>query len=133
MHNSKMIRVVIESPLAGDFTRNLHYARLCALDCVRRGEAPYASHLFFTQFLDDARPSERETGIAAGLVWGELADMCVVYNDLGVTDGMNRGIDAAGKRGQLIQFRSLPTDLLRVFERDGFAQATEGALDRVNP
>ncbi len=46
-------RVIIESPYSGDIPRNLLYARLCVFDCLNRGEAPYASHLFFTQVLND--------------------------------------------------------------------------------
>lgn len=41
--------VVVESPYAGDVERNVAYAKRCVLDCLKRGEAPYASHLFFTQ------------------------------------------------------------------------------------
>ena len=41
-----MKRVIIESPYSGDIPRNLLYARLCVFDCLQRGEAPYASHLF---------------------------------------------------------------------------------------
>jgi hypothetical protein len=42
--------------------------------------------------LDDNIPEQREQGIAAGLVWARKADGAAVYYDLGVTDGMNRGI-----------------------------------------
>ena len=41
-----MILVVIESPYAGDVEANVAYAKRCVLDCLRLGEAPYASHLF---------------------------------------------------------------------------------------
>ena len=42
--------VVVESPLAGDVERNVAYAKQAGMDCLRRGEAPYASHLFFFFF-----------------------------------------------------------------------------------
>ncbi len=53
--------VVIESPYAGDVQANVAYAKRCVADCLRRGESPYASHLFFTQdgILDDLKPEER--------------------------------------------------------------------------
>lgn len=54
------MRVLIESPYAGDVERNIHYAREAVLDCLKRGEAPYASHLFFPQVLDDLKPEERK-------------------------------------------------------------------------
>ena len=52
--------VALESPYAGDVTENETYARLCMADCLKRGEAPYASHLFFTQegLLDDTIKEE---------------------------------------------------------------------------
>lgn len=60
-------RVVIESPLKGERELNKLYARVCALDCLVRGEAPYASHLFFDHedLLDDEILQQRELGIAA--------------------------------------------------------------------
>ena len=43
------------------------YARACVADCLRRGEAPIASHLLYTQpgVLDDDVPEERAQGIAS--------------------------------------------------------------------
>lgn len=121
-----MRKVAIESPLGGAFAASLRYARLCALDCIRRNENPYASHLFFTQFLDDATPEERELGIKAGLEWAALADCRVVYMDLGVSDGMRLGIEAARALGQAVELRSLSPELMAVFQRGESAQGTEG-------
>lgn len=72
--------VVIESPYAGDVTRNLRYARFCVKDCIRRGEAPIASHLLFTQpgILDDNVPEERVTGMNAGFAWARHADIVAI-------------------------------------------------------
>lgn len=104
-----MRRVVIESPYAGDVAENVTYARRCVLDCLRRGEAPYASHLFFTQpgLLDDGDPEERRLGIEAGLAWGRSADAVVVYVDRGVSRGMVQGIREARRRGTPVEIRSL--------------------------
>ena len=87
-----MKRVIIESPYAGDIGRNKKYLALCVADCLKRNESPYASHAFFTQFLDDLMPDERELGIIAGLAWAEAADYIVVYTDLGISSGMHLGI-----------------------------------------
>jgi hypothetical protein len=104
-----MRRVIIESPYAGDIIRNEDYARSCMWDSLRRGEAPFASHLLYTQpgILRDEISSERERGIRAGFAWGEVSDAIVVYTDLGVSDGMKRGIEAAHAAGRPVEFRSL--------------------------
>ncbi|MHC4864655.1 MAG: DUF7768 domain-containing protein [Planctomycetota bacterium] len=106
-----MKRVLIESPLKGDYALNKDYAKRCARDCLSRGESPYASHLFFDQegLLDDTDTAERELGIEAGLAWGDAAELVAVYTDLGVSDGMRFGIDRHEKNGTPIEYRTLPT------------------------
>jgi len=106
-------RVVIESPYAGDVALNLAYLRECMHDCmVNHGESPFASHGLYTQegVLDDAIPAERERGITAGFAWREVADATVVYVDLGITLGMQYGIDHAEKHGRPIEHRRLGAD-----------------------
>jgi hypothetical protein len=85
-----MIRVIIESPYAGDTERNIEYARMCIKDSLSRGESPIASHLLYTQdgILDDDIPEERQLGIDAGLAWKEVADKHVFYIDYGMSAGM---------------------------------------------
>lgn len=85
-----MKKIAIESPYAGDVERNVRYAKACVRDCLKRGEAPYASHLFFTQdgLLDDTVPEERKLGMEAGKVWEVAAELTVVYTDLGMSGGM---------------------------------------------
>lgn len=65
--------VIIESPYTGPtpeaVAANVAYARACLLDSLRRSEAPIASHLLYTQVLDDKIPEERALGIEAGLAW----------------------------------------------------------------
>lgn len=104
-----MRRVIIESPYAGDIESNLAYARAAMADCLRRGEAPLASHLLYTQpgVLRDEIPAERDLGIVAGLAWGEVADATVVYLDLGVTLGMRQGVEDADRRGRPVEMRSM--------------------------
>lgn len=104
-----MKRVILESPYAGDVERNLRYARAALKDSLSRGEAPMASHLLYTQVgvLDDTKPEERSLGIEAGLVWGSSAEETVVYTDLGISTGMQYGIDRAVDGGRPVAFRSL--------------------------
>lgn len=86
------------------------YARAAMRDCLLRGEAPYASHLLYTQdgVLDDDTPDERALGIEAGLCWGAAASKTVVYIDLGISDGMAEGIQRAKREGRPIEQRTLP-------------------------
>jgi len=94
-----MIRVVIESPYAGDTEKHIQYARKCIKDSLRRGESPIASHLLYTQkdILDDLIPYERELGINAGLAWVEVAERHVFYVDYGWSSGMKRALKLAQK------------------------------------
>lgn len=87
----------------------MDYARRCVRDCLRRGEAPIASHLLYTQpgVLRDAEPEERRLGIAAGHAWIPTAQALAVYVDRGVSEGMRAGIDAARAAGLRIEFRRL--------------------------
>jgi len=100
--------VLIESPFAGDVARNERYARAALLDCLRRGEAPFAMHLLYPQALDDDVPSQRAMGIEAGLAWGAKAEATVVYEDLGRSPGMLLGIARAEAEGRPVEYRSLP-------------------------
>ncbi len=101
--------VVIESPFTGEVERNIAYARACMKDCLLKGEQPFASHLLYTQegILRDDVPEERALGINAGLLWGQMAEAVIVYTDLGITEGMELGIQAAKDRGVTIEFRTL--------------------------
>jgi hypothetical protein len=106
--------VILESPYGSDdpsiVERNVAYARACMRDSLLRGEAPFASHLLYTQpgVLDDQVDVERDRGIAAGLAWGRVANATVVYADLGVTRGMKLGIARAHAEGRQLFTRTLP-------------------------
>ena len=102
--------VIVESPYAGDIERNVAYARAALSDCLRRGEAPYASHLLYTQpgVLRDEVTEERNHGIEAGFEFRRVAQATVVYTDLGYSEGMWLGIRHAEALGHPIEYRSLP-------------------------
>lgn len=116
--------VAIESPLAGDFDRNRRYALWCAYDSLGRGEAPFASHLIYPQVLNDTVARERALGIEAGFAWAALANLRAAYEDLGVSNGMRLGVEAAAKRGQAVQWRRLPPDMLAAFNRGEAPRST---------
>lgn len=102
-----MLKVVIESPFAGDVVRNVKYALLCLADSLKRGEAPFLSHLLYPLVLDDNDPKQRKQGIKAGLEWGRKADLRAVYIDYGITEGMEMGIKDAKKIRQPIEYRRI--------------------------
>ena len=113
-----MLRVLIESPFAGetpgDTALNILYARLCVRDAiVNHHNAPFASHLLYPQpvILDDRVPEERALGINVGLRWGLQAQASVFYLDLGMSDGMRLGLEAAHKAERLVVHRLLHHDL----------------------
>lgn len=105
-----MILVYLESPFAGDIERNIDYARACMADCLKRGEAPFASHLLYTQegILSDKNPNERMLGINAGFAWARFAQKTVVYTNLGISGGMKLGIQNARLAGREVEYRTLP-------------------------
>lgn len=100
-------RVIIESPYAGDIERNIAYAHRCVMDSIRRGESPIAFHLLFPPVLDDHDIIERDVGLKLSQSWYSAADVCAVYTDLGVSQGMRIGIIAARRLGLAISWRKL--------------------------
>ncbi len=108
-----MKRVILESPYAGetdaDVAANVEYARRCVADSLKRGEAPLASHLLYTQpgILDDRVAAERALGIAAGLAWLPAGMMMVVYEDRGISPGMEEAMKQADECGVPVQFRKI--------------------------
>jgi len=109
----KLVPVILESPYAGDVERNVAYARACMRDALLRGEAPFASHLLYTQpgVLDDNIVEERQLGIDAGLSIGKLFTRTVVYTDHGISRGMQYGIELAKQAGREVVYRELYGDV----------------------
>jgi len=105
----KVKLVIVESPYSGDVEDNIRYARACIADCLRRGEAPFASHLLYTQdgVLRDDVASELEWCMQAGWEWMVVADLVAVYCDRGISFGMEQGVARALKLGKVIEYRYL--------------------------
>jgi len=102
-----MKRVILESPYAGDVEKNIAYARRCMKDSLDRGEAPFASHLLYTQkgLLDDNNPIERRKGIEAGFAWLKSAQKHVFYIDHGMSRGMIDALRESHFDADDIEFR----------------------------
>lgn len=109
-----MLLTIVESPYAAGVNAaiqaNITYARAALADCLTRGEAPYASHLLYTQpgVLRDHMQAERDAGIAAGFAWGEQADLRAFYIDRGFSRGMVQGLHEAMRLNQHVRIRTLP-------------------------
>ena len=101
-------RVIIESPYAGrDVEANVRYARRCLKDSLDRGESPFASHLLYTQVLDDNYKHERQLGMQRAFAWYANADYVAVYTDRGISNGMRAGMSHARSLGLKIHKRQL--------------------------
>lgn len=135
MNDTKWTLVVVESPYAGDVETNTAYLRACMADCLRRGEAPFASHALYTQpgVLDDEVPEERARGIEAAFAWGRQADVRVFYVDRGMSSGMERGLEEAQREGQRVVIRHLGGPWADRVSVEHVARQARHALEGVKP
>ena len=73
-----MKRVFIVSPYraetSAEIAQNIERAKAMCKKAIHEGCAPFAPHLLYPQFLDDAIPDEHNAGIICGLVWLDAAD-----------------------------------------------------------
>lgn len=111
--STQLKKVVLESRFAAKDVRGLLINKLftiaCIRDCFLRGEAAYASHVLYAQshILDDYVAHERALGIQAGFNWGDCGQETVVYDDLGISGGMELGIKHAESVGRKVSYRTL--------------------------
>lgn len=103
--------VLIESPYGARSHKTKltykDYLDQCILDCIRRGEAPFASHRMYTRALNDHNPSERELGMTLGWEWLRVVEHVVVYEDYGISRGMETGIERAKSFGFNPEYRKI--------------------------
>jgi len=123
--------VVIESPYAGDVEGNVAYARQCLRHSLDQGEAPFASHLLYTQptVLDDTVERERLRGIQAGYEWMEAADIVAFYIDRGWSPGMLKALKMARMLHKVIEVRALREGLYQT-PREAMLLLEEAANER---
>jgi hypothetical protein len=116
-----MTRVVIESPYKGDVERNLVYAKMAMLDSIWRGEAPFASHILYTQVLDDKVLAERQLGIVMGQAWLLEANLVAFYTDLGMSQGMKESLQLLKSKRVRVPFeiRKVNADVFDLFRQSG--------------
>lgn len=131
MDSQDLPLVIVESPFKSAnpklLRRNVTYARACIHDCLNRGEAPFASHLFYTQpgILDDENDNERKQGIIAGLEWARRADRVAVYTDYGITKGMQLAIDLHRRRHIKVEFRCVAPEVKEKIDTGHYGQSSE--------
>jgi hypothetical protein len=96
--------IYVCSPYRGEVATNVAFAKRCCLEVTKAGKVPFAPHLFFTQFLDDNLPDERELGISCGLHVLSLCSEIWVFGDK-ISDGMLAEIDFAEQNGIVVQYQ----------------------------
>jgi hypothetical protein len=128
--------VIIESPYGGtwdEMRRNERYARACLKHSLHLGEYPYASHLLYTQpgVLDDRLSGERQMGMEAGFQWKYAAYKTVVYTDLGISSGMQRGIELSEYIEQPVEYRTIgwPPPIETVYLAGPMEHAVDNGLE----
>ena len=96
-------KIYICSPFAGDTEKNVEKARRYCAFAVKQGYIPYASHLFFPQFMSDDDPAQRELGIFMGMVYLDGCKECWVFGDT-ISKGMAAEIERAKKHGIVLRY-----------------------------
>ena len=119
--------VAVESPYGSPdpkiLRRNILYARMCLRDSLERSgdvqEAPWCSHLVYPQpgVLDEQNPQGRRLGLDISGAWGDRAEARAIYQDLGLSGGVEEAVERARTLGQQVDLRHLRSDLRVEFDR----------------
>lgn len=97
-----MNNIYICSPLAGNIEANIANAKRYCAFAIGQGVMPYAPHVYFTQFLDDEVPEERDMGIEAGMKWLALCSEIWVFGNR-ISLGMGAELEYAKEHGLVIR------------------------------
>ena len=101
--------IYVCSPYKGDIETNTEAAKQYCRYISKRGSHPLCPHIYFTQFLNDDVPEERNAGMAHALAWLDDCDrMYIFLNDnRTVSEGMQKGIEYANDHNIPIRFITL--------------------------
>ena len=103
--------IYVCSPFKGDdIEQNIERARRYCRKIAMTGRIPFAPHLYFPQFLDDAEPQERERGIDYALKSMWFCSEVWVFGDV-ISEGMRREIDHAKKTRKVVKYFGTEHDL----------------------
>lgn len=132
LSKTEMVTVMIESPYSAEtpekIQENVDYAIKCMQDCINRGEAPFASHLLYTQQVGNGKAFEKDgqtdqqhwitraKGIELGSTWRKLVDKTVFYLDKGWSSGMRTAKEDCVCLGRPFEERFITTKILYVIE-----------------
>jgi len=97
-------KIYVCSALRGDMEQNIEKAKCyCRYVVEDFGYIPVAPHIYFTQFLNDCIPEEREFGIRAGLLLLSGCDELWYFGD-NITRGMTEEINYALSHGIPVKY-----------------------------
>ena len=103
--------VYICSPLSGDVELNQDNARRYCRFAVDSGYIPLAPLIYFTQFMNDHNPKERDLALFMDTVLLSKCAELWVFGDV-ISKGMSIEIEKAKRKGQPIRY--FTTDLKEV-------------------
>jgi hypothetical protein len=119
-------RVIIESPLKGDFATNRLYATWCCRHVHECGYSPLASHLVAPWFLDDRVEEERLAGITMPWFW-QVDIPHFFFTDLGESGGMLASKQHCLELGiRIVEGNQLPPPYLLLFKKGEAPPHTPG-------
>lgn len=106
--------VYVCSPYRGNVERNVEYAKQLTKQAIMMKLSPITPHLYITQVLDDAIPTERELGLSIGSDLLRHCDCILIGAKYGISDGMKAeisiaerlGLDAISESGEIISRRA---------------------------
>ena len=81
-----MKKIFICSPLRGNIKENIEKAKEYSREVMSAGHLPITPHIYFTQFLNDDDPKEREIGMEMGRKLLDICDEIWIYGE--PTEGM---------------------------------------------
>lgn len=119
-------RIIIESPLSGDFITNRRYATWCCRYMHEAGYSPLASHLVAPWFMDDRDAEDRAAGIEMPWFW--LPDVPHhFFIDFGMSSGMVAALQRCRAFGiPTLEDISLPARYLQSFQNGKWPPHTPG-------
>jgi len=104
-------RVYIATPYRTENMRDSfdRYLIQCITDSIKKGEAPYAPHIYLPQIklCDDRTPEGRRIGMEIGRKFLMVCSVLAVYKDFGISEGMQEEMDVAKSMKIYINIRSI--------------------------
>lgn len=100
-----MKKIFVSSPLAGDYENNIKNAQKYCREVLFQGHMPLAPHIYYTNFLEDNNEVERQLGMYMGLKWLAECDEMWVFNQNGISKGMQAEIDVATQLNIPIKYK----------------------------